>query len=77
MCGYHLWMNHTPQGGVNYWIGGKEVGTASVLRELVKEMVGGQEADDRSAKEMLAAVMNRLVVTVPVSGTVKSENEHM
>ena len=56
------------EGDVTYWVGGKEAGTASVLRELVKVM-GGQQADDRSAKEMLAAVMKRLEVPVPVSGS--------
>ena len=58
-----------PKGGVTYWVGGKEAGTASVLRELVKEMVGEQQAEDRSAKEMLAAVMKRLEVPVTVSGS--------
>ena len=58
-----------PDEGVTYWVGGKESGTASVLRELVKEMAGEQQAEDRPAKDMLAAVMKRLEVPVPVSGS--------
>ena len=53
--------------GVTYWVGGKEAGTASVLRDMLKE-VGSAQHGTRLAGEVLAAVMHKL--DIPVSGSV-------
>ena len=52
--------------GVAFWVGGREAGTASVLRELVREVDGGGTAEEAAARrpagEVLAAAMRNLGV---------------
>ena len=53
--------------GVAFWVGGREAGTASVLRELVREVgCGGGTAEEAAARrpagEVLAAAMRNLGV---------------
>ena len=50
--------------GVAFWVGGREAGTASVLRELVREVSGSdaEQTEERPAGEVLAAAMRNLRV---------------
>ena len=49
--------------GVSFWVGEREAGTASVLRELVREVSRVEQAAPRPVGEVLAAAMRNLGVT--------------